>query len=596
MNQQKNAPERLMTNLRIFAPIEQYTVDSRLEFMRFCERCKLGPRANEDCKQVVMPIGNLDSEILVILENPGFVENETGFTLSGPSYPPLVGAMVKNHGFDELKDMLRTNINLCIPKAKTKPTKLQMRQCRHNLDYIVDNMPNLKLIIPVGRIALQAIEGDDAVLSLRVGLPGKREYIYANGLSSKRSFYTLPLIHPAHDLRIQNDRGRIKAAQEYDSHLRFIRDFYDNIDNIENYIAPYKYHICLTIEENLYWANFITTNKDIQHIVIDFETSEIVAPGYGIIICMAVAFELDGEIHAVVFVFKQCVEAENGREVKRKKSKKVFEHKWELVPWFPERPTLEQEVAEMFRSKMQGDDKSFFLSAWNAGFDSITSLMNWGFRITPRREQLPDVWTPVATGVPPRDIMLGYRFLNSDLRSLSLKTVLSASMPLISESKDLIESAIEYLYNKSIVNETGYMLMAVKPPEDFSNEEFQHYGKIYNDWIAECEKVKEENKRLADKAKKKNKQSEYEESLGIKPKKVTVPKIKLPSCPLSGRELQYVKQNWCPNLSDTRAKVLFERAAFDSAIELDLWKRAQNMFLNEEVISIGSPLRDEIWI
>lgn len=583
---------------RVFAPVDQYTVDPRLAFMRECQRCKLGPHANENCKQVAMPVGSLDAEILWIFETAGWNENKVGFTLVGPSWPPSIGAMIKRYGFDELTQFMRTNVNMCLPIGKTKPTKLQMRQCRHNLDFIIDNMPNLKLIIPVGRIALQAIEGDDAVLSLRVGRPGRREYIYANGLSSGRIFFDVPLVHPAHDLRIENDRGRIKAAMEYDSHLHFIRDFYDNIDNIENYIAPYKYHICLTVEENLYWANFITTNKDIQHIVIDFETSEIVAPGYGIIICMAVAFELEGEIHAVVFVFKQCVEAENSREVKRKKSKAIFEYKWKLVSWFEERPTLEQEVMEMFKPKMQGDDNSFFLSAWNAGFDSITSLMNWGFRITPRREQLPDVWTPTTTDVPPRDGMLLARYMNSDLRSLSLKTLLSAMMPLVSESKDLIESAIQYLYSKDVINETGYLLMAVKPPDDFTDEEFQKYGKVYNNWLEECDKVKEENKKVAAKAKKKNKQNEYTESLEEKPKKKksTIPKLKLPPCPLSGKPLQYIEKNWCPNLSDIRAKVLFERAAFDAACTLDIIKRLMNMALNEECISIGAPLPDEIFI
>lgn len=587
-----------MSQLRVFAPIESYTTDPRLEWMKGCERCKLGPCANEQCKQVVMPVGSLSAEILMILENPGAVENETGFTLSGPSYPPLVGAMVKRYGFDEHNLMLRTNINLCIPKGKTKPTKLQMRQCRHNLDFIVQNMPNLKLIIPVGRIALQAIEGDDAVLSLRVGRPGRREYIYANGLSSGKSFLDIPLIHPAHDLRIENDRGRIKAVMEYDSHLRFIRDFYDNIDNIDDYVAPYKYHICWTVEENLYWANFLATSKDIQHIVIDFETSEIVAPGYGVIICMAVAFELDGEIHSVVFVFKQCVGAES-REVKRKKSKKTFEHKWQLVPWFEDRPTLEQEVVDILKPRLQGDDNSFFISGWNTAFDSICSLMNWGFRLTPRKEQVPDVWTPATPDIPPRDIMLAYRFLNSDLRSLSLKTVLSASMPLISESKDLIESAIEYLYNKSVISETGYMLMAVKPPVDFSADDFKHYGEIYNKWIAECDKIKEENKKIAAKNKKHKSALSIDNVVekAIKGKwKAAIPLIKLPPCPLSGKPLQYVEQNWCPNLSDTRAKVLFERAAFDSCVELDLWRRAQSMFLSDEIISIGAPFADEIWV
>lgn len=589
-----------MTQLRVFAPIADYVVDPRLEWMKSCERCKLGPHANESCKQVVMPVGSLSAGILWIFENAGWNENEVGFTVIGPSWPPSIGAMVKRYGFDELTQFMRTNVNMCIPIGKTKPTKLQMRQCRYNLDFIIDNMPNLKLIIPVGKIALQAIEGDDAVLSLRIGRPGKREYIYANGLSSKRSFYTIPLVHPAHDLRIESDRGRIKAAMEYDSHLHFISDFYKNIDNIENYVAPYKYHICWTVEENLYWANFLAATKEVEHIVIDFETGEIIAPGYGVIICKAVSFELNGEIHGVVFVFKKCIETES-REVKKKKGKKIFSHKWKLVPWFDERPTLEQEVVGILKPRLQGDSNSFFISGWNTAFDSTSSLMNWGFRLTPRKEQLPAVGMPVSTDVPPRDIMLAYRFLNSDLRSLSLKTVLSASMPLISESKDLIESALHYLYSKSIVEETGYMLMAVKPPDDFSSDDFQHYGKIYNDWIAECDQIKEQNKRTSKKAKKKGDdliedEGEPSERSIRKKSKEVVPKIKLPACPLSGRELNYIKQNWCPNLNDTRAKVLFERAAFDACAELDLWKRAQNMFLNEEVMSIGSPFQDEIWV
>lgn len=589
-----------MSNLRIFAPIESYQLDPRLEFMRDCTRCKLGPHANLDCQQVVMPVGDLNAEILEVLENPGFVENQTGWTLVGPSYPPLIGAMVKNHGFDELHGIMRTNVNMCIPIGKSKPTKAQMRQCRHNLDFIIDHMPRLKLIIPVGRIALQSIEGEDAILNLRVARPGRREYIYANGLSSGRKFYTIPIIHPAHDLRIENDRGRIKAAAEYNSYLKFIRDFYDHIDNIENYVAPYKYHICWTVEENLYWANFITTNPNIQHIVIDFETSEIVAPGWGRIICMAVSFLLPNdkdadEIHGVVFVFNQCVETGTLREVKKKKSRKIFEHKWELVPYFPERPTLEQEIVKIFKPKLQGDENSFFVSGWNMAFDSMCAFMNWGFRLVPRKEQVPDKSMPVNVKIPPRDIMLSYRFLNSDLRSLSLKTVLSAAMPLISESKDLIESAIEYLYSKDVIAETGYMLMAFKPPADFSNEDFQHYGKIYNEWLAECGKINEQNKKIAAKEKKRK----QEEPIGTEPKKKTksvVPKPKLPPCPLEGKELSYIEQHWCPNLSDVRAKVLFERAAFDSCVELDLWLRAKQMFLSEDVISIGSPLEDSIWI
>ena len=565
--------------LKVFAPVESYNLDPFLLPIKDCVKCKLSPLTNDNCSQVVPGIGNLDSDILIIAESPGYLEDQEGYPLVGPSYPPLIGALVKRYGFDELKDFFRTSIVLCQPSKNAKPTKLQINKCRSNLDRIVDRM-RPKVVVPVGAMAIKAIEGDDAVLSLRQGRPGRRTHVYANGLSSDIVYYSIPLRHPAHDLRIENDRGRIRAANEYNSHLKFIRDFYDHIDDIENYVAPYKYHICWTAEENLYWARFITTNPNIKHIVIDFETSEIVAPGWARIICMAVSFILtndDGidEIHAVVFVFNQCVETGTSRDVKRKKSKSVFEHKWELVPWFEDYPTLEQEIAEMFKPKLQGDENSFFVSGWNTAFDSMCSFMNWGYRFVPRPEQVPECAIPADPEVPPRDIMLLARYANSDLRSLSLKTVLSSMMPLISESKDLIESAIEYSYGKSVIPETGYMLMAFKPPANMSFDEFQEHGEIYNKWIAECDRIKSKAGKNA-----KNKKEP----------------VHLPPCPLSGRVLENIEQHWCPNLSDVRANVLFSRAAFDAACTLDIGRRLQTMMLSEEAVSIGSPLPDDIFV
>lgn len=566
--------------IQVHAPIEDYRLDPALEHLRDCQRCKLSPSATDtSAKQVVMPVGSLDAQMGVILESPGQIENETGFTVSGPSYI-LIDWLVNKYGFDEHRDFLRFNTTMCFAGTK-KATKQHIKQCRHNLDYILANSPNMRLIIPVGEIALKAIEGDDAVLSLRVGRPGHKSWINANGMDTGRKLYSIPVKHPAWLLRLENPIGKAKATQQYHSHLKFIRDFYDNLDNIEHYQIPYKYHICNTVEEGYYWADFIVSNSSIDHVVIDFETSEIMAGCWAIPLCLAVGFELEGEIHCIVFPFKQCVTNIDSRVVKPKHGKKIFSHKWGLIEWFEKEPEFENKIINILRPVLTG--QKCYISAWNAKFDSRTMDENYGFPLIPHLDQVPEPGFDLSKKVPPRDPMLLARYVNSDLRSLSLKTLLSAMLPLLADEKDPIESALEYLYGKQIIEETGYMLMAVKPPEDMPEEQIFEWGNKYSDWVEECDRAKEKIKKLKAKKTKKKTKDETEE------------KIKLPPCPLSGQAFQIVESNWCPNIRNIRSKILFERAAFDSGAEKDITDRLLQMLDDAEFMSIGQSLPDDIW-
>lgn len=597
-----------MTPLKVFAPVESYRLDPRLEHFKDCQRCKLSPLYNENCKNIAMPVGSLQARMAIIAESAGFAESELGLTLVGPSYPPLIGALVKNYGFDENTDFIRFNVNWCQPPINAKATKSQIRQCRYNLDSVIDMMPNLKLIVTVGETALKAVEGDDAVLALRNGRPGRREWMYVNGFSSKREFFTLPIRHPAWLLRIENDRGRIKAMQAYHSNLKFIRDFYDNLDNIEIFQHPYKYHICKTKEEAFFWANRIATDPEIEILSIDYETSEIVAPGWGVAICIAFAFELvndegQTEIHAVVFPLKQCVLADEVRTIKAKKGKKAFEHKWKLAPWFDE--SFESALIEILKPCLTDAPQPTnrprprpFILAWNSKFEGLCTKMNWGFDFTPRLEQVPNLGIKTNIDFVPRDLMLMFRFLNNDLRSLSLKTVLSACMPLLASEKDPVQSSLEFMHGLKIIEETGFMLMAVKPPEDVSSEQIREWGLVYNKWLTACEAVKEQSKLRKSKTTKKTVDALIADSERVSKakKQPSVIKMGMPPCPLEGEALQIVESNWCPNTESIRSELLFERNAFDVASTLDLYRRAQQMCEDGDMLSIGQSLTDDIFI
>jgi uracil-DNA glycosylase len=129
--------------------------------------------------------GSLSSELLIVGLAPGLRgANRTGRPFTGDWAGDLLYETLLEYGFasgtyDERPDDGLTLINCCITNAvrcvppENKPTTSEMNTCRPFLSSHIADMPNLKAIIALGRIA------HDNVVRCLGGSPSK--YPFAHG-------------------------------------------------------------------------------------------------------------------------------------------------------------------------------------------------------------------------------------------------------------------------------------------------------------------------------------------------------------------------------------------------------------------------------
>ena len=190
------------------------------------ESCSLCPRlvayrstnrkAHPDWFNGPVPsFGRLDAPILVLGLAPGVSgANRTGRPFTGDFAGDLLFATLLKHGFArgtyagtredglELVDCRITNTVRCVPPAN-KPTPQEATTCRAFLNASLESMPNLRVIVALGRIA-----HDNAIkaLNLRAAeLPfghGK-EHALPRGMT---------LLDSYHCSRYNTNTGRLTAS------------------------------------------------------------------------------------------------------------------------------------------------------------------------------------------------------------------------------------------------------------------------------------------------------------------------------------------------------------------------------------------------
>lgn len=117
-----------------------------IEIMMGCERCSLRmSRTN-----VVVYRGNPRTDLMVIAEAPGYVEDREGKAMVGPTGSFFVDIM-RSHGFS-LRDYYITNCCLCMIPGNADPNIKQLDACSRWLNWQIDII-NPKWILAVGRIA-----------------------------------------------------------------------------------------------------------------------------------------------------------------------------------------------------------------------------------------------------------------------------------------------------------------------------------------------------------------------------------------------------------------------------------------------------------
>jgi uracil-DNA glycosylase family 4 len=174
-------------------------MDKKLELTTLREEvssCIKCPELVKSRKQTVFGEGNIDANLMIIGESPGFHENEKGIPFVGDA-GDLLNNIIKACGWKR-EDIFICNILKCRPEGNRNPTDEEVYNCKGYLDKQIE-IVKPKYLLLLGSIASKALLGG-AVSSLR-GV--WFEY---------RGIPTICTFHPSHALRggdtIKREIGR----------------------------------------------------------------------------------------------------------------------------------------------------------------------------------------------------------------------------------------------------------------------------------------------------------------------------------------------------------------------------------------------------
>jgi len=153
-----------------------------------CDRCNLHiTRTN-----IVLYRGNPKSNIMVIGEGPGRLENEKGIPMVGPTGSYLVRLLEQN-GLS-LYDYFITNSVLCMVPNNGDPTPNQLNACSDWFNMIID-LVNPIYIITVGRISSERLIPQFATGDLKITREGVEGASFTS--PNLRGKVIIPIRHPS---------------------------------------------------------------------------------------------------------------------------------------------------------------------------------------------------------------------------------------------------------------------------------------------------------------------------------------------------------------------------------------------------------------
>jgi len=199
-------------------------------------------------KTPFMPMsGNINAPLLFVGEAPGADEDEGGIQFIGRAGKLLREALDKFH----ITDFAMDNVCACRPPNNRLPAKEEIAACIPRLMNNIMKMPNLKLVVPLGNVALIALTGQKNITKLSGKLMP-----YSDGIQ------ILPIIHPSYFLRNQHES----------------RTFFDHIGRIPNAITGSltsvddfgNYIIIDSLEK---WQELVTKIRKYKMFSYDLETN-----------------------------------------------------------------------------------------------------------------------------------------------------------------------------------------------------------------------------------------------------------------------------------------------------------------------------------
>jgi uracil-DNA glycosylase family 4 len=197
-----------------------------------CTRCRLHKTTDNVC---ILGSGNKRAKVVVIGEAPGRAEEDQGKPFVGRS-GQLLRETLAMHGFDH-ENVYICNAVSCRPPDNRTPSKKEITECRHWLDYQLDHVKP-EFILLLGNVPLQAVLGEKGIKKFR-GKPVDKDGVTV-----------VPTYHPAFVLRDD------KNFAPFEADIRLLRELVD--------------HGGIPQEED-YNRREVTTESDIREMLADLK-------------------------------------------------------------------------------------------------------------------------------------------------------------------------------------------------------------------------------------------------------------------------------------------------------------------------------------
>jgi len=161
-----------------------------------CSRCSLSVFRTK----IVMPDGDLNSNVVLVGEAPGENEDLTGRPFVGRS-GKLLERIMNEEGI-ERKDVMITNTVKCRPPGNRDPTKEEMDACRPFLEH---ELKGRKVVVGLGRSACRDMIGYEGKMA---DIVNKEMTIDINGTGVT----FIPTYHPAACIYSNESKAELKRT------------------------------------------------------------------------------------------------------------------------------------------------------------------------------------------------------------------------------------------------------------------------------------------------------------------------------------------------------------------------------------------------
>lgn len=212
---------------------------------------------HERCKHCTLKgkpvpgVGPMNAKMVLIGEAPGVTEEEKGIPFVGRA-GKLLREKMEEAGIP-IDEVYITNVNLCRPPGNREPTIEEINTCKGFLEDTLEQIKP-KVVVPLGNVALYAIEGTKSGITARSGIP-----------KDMGRCWSVPAIHPSWFLR----HGGQYAAKLVDA-LRIAYSFaYGEKKMVDpKYVLINNMKIFNEFIERIYDGN-------IEHMGFDIETRNL---------------------------------------------------------------------------------------------------------------------------------------------------------------------------------------------------------------------------------------------------------------------------------------------------------------------------------